>query len=64
MPAEVVIPTVAVTGANGQIGYILCSLLAMGKLFGPNQQINLHMIEIEPAVPKLHGLAEEIKVTN
>ena len=42
---------VAVTGAAGQIGYALLFRIASGQMFGPNQPVILHLIEIEPALP-------------
>src|SRR5436309_10625666 len=51
---------VAVTGAAGQIGYALVFRLASGAMFGPNQPIILHLIEIEPALPALNGVAMEL----
>ncbi len=51
---------VAVTGAAGQIGYALCFRIASGALFGPNQPVVLHLIEIEPALPALGGVVMEL----
>ena len=51
---------VAVTGAAGQIGYSLVFRLASGAVFGPHQPILLHLIEIEPALPALHGVVMEL----
>lgn len=53
--------TVAVTGAAGQIGYSLLFRIASGALFGPNQPVNLHLIEIEPALPALEGVVMELE---
>src|SRR5438067_12580086 len=50
---------VAVTGAGGQIGYSLLFRIASGSMFGPEQPIILHLIEIEPALPALHGVVME-----
>ena len=44
---------VAVTGAAGQIGYSLLFRIASGAMFGANQPVILHLIEIEPALPAL-----------
>src|SRR6266700_4097504 len=55
------IPTrVAVTGAAGQIGYSLLFRIASGAMFGPDQAIILHLIEIEPALPALNGVVMEL----
>ncbi len=51
---------VAITGAAGQIGYALLFRVASGALFGPQQPIILHLLEIEPALPALHGVAMEL----
>src|SRR6267154_2715483 len=47
---------VAVTGVAGQIGYSLLFRIASGAMFGPNQPVILHLIEIEPALPALQGV--------
>jgi malate dehydrogenase len=52
--------TVAVTGAAGQIGYSLLFRIASGALFGPDQPVNLRLIEIEPALPALNGVVMEL----
>jgi len=51
---------VAVTGAAGQIGYSLLFRIASGALFGPDQPVILHLIEIEPALPALNGVVLEL----
>jgi malate dehydrogenase len=51
---------VAVTGAAGQIGYSLLFRIASGAMFGPEQPIILHLIEIEPALPALGGVVMEL----
>jgi malate dehydrogenase len=52
---------VAVTGAAGQIGYSLLFRIASGGMFGPNQPLILHLIEIEPALPALNGVVMELE---
>ncbi len=52
---------VAVTGAAGQIGYALLFRIASGGMFGPNQPVILHLIEIEPALPALQGVVMELE---
>src|SRR5260221_3862955 len=52
---------VAVTGAAGQIGYSLLFRIASGAVFGPNQPVILHLIEIEPALPALNGVIMELE---
>jgi malate dehydrogenase len=51
---------VAVTGAAGQIGYSLLFRIASGSVFGPEQPVILHLIEIEPALPALGGVVMEL----
>jgi malate dehydrogenase len=51
---------VAVTGAAGQIGYALVFRIASGAMFGPNQPVILHLIEIEPVLPALSGVVMEL----
>ena len=51
---------VAVTGAAGQIGYSLLFRIASGAMFGPEQPVVLHLIEIEPALPALGGVVMEL----
>jgi malate dehydrogenase len=51
---------VTVTGAAGQIGYALLFRIASGQMFGPDQPIVLRMLEIEPAMKGLEGVAMEL----
>src|SRR5712692_3422239 len=51
---------VAVTGAAGQIGYALLFRIASGQMLGPDQPIVLHLLEIEPAMKALEGVAMEL----
>jgi malate dehydrogenase len=51
---------VAVTGAAGQIGYSLLFRIASGAMFGENQPVILHLLEIEPALPALGGVVMEL----
>jgi len=52
---------VAVTGAAGQIGYSLLFRIASGSMFGAEQPVILHLIEIEPALPALQGVVMELQ---
>jgi malate dehydrogenase len=54
---------VAVTGAAGQIGYSLLFRIASGDLFGPNQPVILHLIEVDvpEILEKLKGTVMEIE---
>jgi malate dehydrogenase len=51
---------VAVTGAAGHIGYSLLFRIASGAMFGADQPLILHLIEIEPALPVLKGVEMEL----
>jgi malate dehydrogenase len=51
---------VAVTGAAGQIGYALLFRIASGQIFGPDQPLILHLIEIPDAVGALDGVVMEL----
>ncbi|HKX76171.1 MAG TPA: malate dehydrogenase [Acidimicrobiia bacterium] len=51
---------VAVTGAAGQIGYAAVFRIAAGEMLGPEQPVILQMLEIEPALPALEGVAMEL----
>ena len=51
---------VAVTGAAGQIGYSLLFRIASGAMFGADQPVVLHLLEIPPALPALEGVAMEL----
>ena len=52
--------TVAITGAAGQIGYALAFRVASGALLGPDQPVNLHLLEITPALGALQGVVMEL----
>src|SRR5213592_3736075 len=51
---------VAVTGAAGQIGYALLFRVASGQMFGPDQPLILHLIEIPDALGALDGVVMEL----
>jgi malate dehydrogenase len=51
---------VAITGAAGQIGYALAFRVASGAMLGPDQPVNLHLLEITPALPQLAGVVMEL----
>jgi malate dehydrogenase len=51
---------VAITGAAGQIGYALAFRVASGAMLGPDQPINLHLLEITPSLPALQGVVMEL----
>ena len=51
---------VAVTGGAGQIGYALLFRIASGEMFGADQPIALHLIEIPVALNALEGVVMEL----
>ena len=51
---------VAITGAAGQIGYALAFRVASGQLLGPDQPVNLYLLEITPALQALNGVVMEL----
>ena len=51
---------VAVTGAAGQIGYSLVFRVASGALFGLDQPVSLHLIEIPAVLDALNGVVMEL----
>ncbi|MGI9113734.1 MAG: malate dehydrogenase [Chthoniobacterales bacterium] len=51
---------IAITGAAGQIGYSLLFRVASGAMFGPEQPVALHLIEIPPALDALKGVVMEL----
>jgi len=52
---------VAVTGAGGAIGYSILFRLASGEVFGNDQPIILHLVDVEPVLPVLTGVALELE---
>jgi malate dehydrogenase len=51
---------VTVTGAAGQIGYALVFRIASGELLGPDQPVDLRLLEIPQAMGALEGVAMEL----
>jgi len=51
---------VAMSGAAGQIGYSLIPVICSGLVFGFDQPVILHLLEIEPAMKSLNGIEMEI----
>src|SRR5215470_414099 len=51
---------VAVTGAAGQICYALLFRIASGQMFGPDQPLILHLVEIPDALGALDGVVMEL----
>jgi malate dehydrogenase len=53
--------TVTVTGAAGQIGYALLFRVASGQMLGPDEKIELRLLEIPDAVKAAEGTALELQ---
>ena len=51
---------VTVTGAAGQIGYSIVFRIASGALLGPDQPVDLRLLEIPQAMGALDGVAMEL----
>ncbi|CED91045.1 MULTISPECIES: malate dehydrogenase [Actinomyces] len=51
---------ITVTGAAGNIGYALLFRIASGALLGPDQRVNLRLLEIPQAVKAAEGTAMEL----
>jgi malate dehydrogenase len=51
---------VTVTGAAGQIGYSVVFRIASGQLLGPDQPVDLRLLEIPQAMGALEGVAMEL----
>ena len=52
---------VVVTGAAGQIGYALLFRIASGQMLGPDEPIDLRLLEIPDAVAAAEGTALELQ---
>ena len=52
---------VTITGAAGQIGYALAFRVASGAMLGADRPVNLHLLEITPALPQLQGVVMELE---
>ena len=52
---------VTVTGAAGNLGYALVFMIGQGSLLGPDQPINLCLLEIEAMADSLKGVEMELK---
>jgi len=51
---------IAVTGAAGQICYSMLFRIAAGDIYGPDQPVSLHLLEITPALPLLEAVKMEL----
>jgi malate dehydrogenase len=53
---------VAVTGAAGQIGYSLLFRIASGSMLGPDQPVELRLIEIPNVLTALEGVVRSWQI--
>src|SRR6478672_12511394 len=51
---------VVVTGAAGQIGYAILFRIASGQLLGPDEEVQLRLLEVPAAVKAAEGTALEL----
>jgi malate dehydrogenase len=51
---------VAVSGASGNVSYALHFRIAAGQLLGPDTPVELRLLDIEPAMKALEGVAMEL----
>ncbi len=54
------IKRVLVTGGAGQIGYALSPQIARGAIYGPEQKVILHLLDIEQSKTSLEGVKMEL----
>jgi len=52
--------TVTITGAAGNIGYALAFRVASGQMLGPDQPVNLRLLEIPAASAAVQGVVMEL----
>jgi malate dehydrogenase len=52
---------ITVTGAAGQIGYALLPRIASGQLLGPDQTVELRLLEIPDAMKAVEGVVMELE---
>lgn len=51
---------IAITGAAGQIAYSLIFRIAAGELFGPQEKVALHLLDLPEALGALDGVMMEL----
>jgi malate dehydrogenase len=56
--------TVAITGDNGKLGYAAAFKVASGQMLGPDQPIDLHIIDLPNFIDGLKGVAMELHDCN
>lgn len=55
---------VAVTGAAGQIGYAITPMICNGDMFGPDQPVIVHLLDLPFCMESLGGVVMEIEDGN
>jgi len=55
---------VCVTGAAGQIGYAITPMICNGDMFGPEQPVILHLLDLPFCMESLGGVVMEIEDGN
>lgn len=58
---SLIVRKIAVTGAAGQIAYSLIFRIASGELFGKNQPVSLHLLEVPQVLESLKGVEMELQ---
>lgn len=51
---------ILITGAAGQIGYALSPTISRGAIYGQEQNVILHLLDVEPAKNALEGVKMEL----
>lgn len=51
---------IVVTGAAGQIAYSILYMIAKGDVFGKDQKLILHLLDIPPMMDVLNGVVMEL----
>ena len=52
---------IAITGAAGQICYALLFRVARGEIFGPDQPVILHLLDLPQVLPNVRGVLMELE---
>lgn len=52
---------IVISGAAGQIGYALLFRVARGEVFGPDQPVILHLLDLPQAQAVVHGVVMELE---
>lgn len=55
------VATITITGAGGQIGYVLAFRIASGQMLGPETAVRLRMLEIPQGMRAAEGTALELQ---